>query len=277
MTFDFFTLGGSFFWEDVFFYKKWRIQRNCYTKKYRLLDSWDICRGSGTFTECQNIFIQHIKNYEILKQQGTMIILLHGYCDSKNIFKPLWRKLNLTNANVAALNYPSLLRSSASSAQQLLFFLNHLEHIDSISFVTKGAGNLVLQNILSSIESQPCYNKMKINYIVELNPVLDANLFCDFFAKFGLFRLLGGPMLTEMTEKNIKRSHRITANKRLLHLFATSQATVFWRFFLKLCHFSESKKYFPRGSIQVKTDTWNALKDEKVLNYIVKFINNGKI
>ena len=61
MKFNFFTFGGSVFWEDVFFYQKWRIQRNCCTKKYRLLDSWDIRRASGTFEDCQKAFIKYIQ------------------------------------------------------------------------------------------------------------------------------------------------------------------------------------------------------------------------
>ena len=51
--FHFFTLGGKQFWEDVFYYQKWRIQRHYRTRKYRLLDNWDICRAKGTFEECR--------------------------------------------------------------------------------------------------------------------------------------------------------------------------------------------------------------------------------
>ena len=137
MKFNFFTFGGAFFWEDVFFYQKWRIQRHCGTKTYRLLDSWDIRRASGTFEECQKAFIKYIDRYEITKQQGKLIVLLHGYLDGKNIFKPLWRKLVLTNATVAAINYPSLFRRSLASAYQLLFFLNDIEDITEVSFLTK--------------------------------------------------------------------------------------------------------------------------------------------
>ena len=47
MRFEFFTMGGSQLWEDVFFYQKWRIQRNYRTKEYRLLDPWDIQRHTA--------------------------------------------------------------------------------------------------------------------------------------------------------------------------------------------------------------------------------------
>ena len=130
MKFDFFTFGGFLFWEDVFFYQKWRIQRHCITKKYRLLDSWDIRRESGNFEDCQKAFIDCINCYEITKQPKHMVILLHGYMDSKNIFKNLWRKFVLTKSSVAALNYPSTFRNSLAVAHQLLFFLNHTEDVE---------------------------------------------------------------------------------------------------------------------------------------------------
>ena len=74
MNIDFYTFGGSFFWEDVFFYQKWRIQRHCFTKRYRLLDSWDIRRASGTFEKCQKAFIKYMDCYEITKQNSHMVI-----------------------------------------------------------------------------------------------------------------------------------------------------------------------------------------------------------
>ena len=181
MRFDFFTFGGSIFWEDVFFYQKWRIQRHCFTRKYRLLDSWDIRRARGSFEACQKAFIKFIECYEITKQPDRMVVLLHGYGDGKNIFKPLWRKLILTNSTVAALNYPSLFHSSLSSAHQLLFFLNHSTDISEVSFVTRGAGNLVLQQLLNlPEESQTFKNKMRVRNIVEINPIVKENLICEF-------------------------------------------------------------------------------------------------
>ena len=56
----FYTMGGGHFWEDVFFYQKWRIQRNYISKKCRLLDNWDISRFEGSFEECRKSFIQYI-------------------------------------------------------------------------------------------------------------------------------------------------------------------------------------------------------------------------
>ena len=85
MRFSFFTFGGSQFWADVFFYQKWRIQRNCVSKTYRLLDAWDIVRHKGTFEECRKAFINYIDIYELPRQDGKMIVMLHGFGENKNI------------------------------------------------------------------------------------------------------------------------------------------------------------------------------------------------
>lgn len=139
MKFNFLHLAALFLGRRIF-YQKWRIQRHCGTKTYRLLDSWDIRRASGTFEECQKAFIKYIDRYEITKQQGKLIVLLHGYLDGKNIFKPLWRKLVLTNATVAAINYPSLFRSSLASAYQLLFFLTIWKTLPKFLSLLKAQG-----------------------------------------------------------------------------------------------------------------------------------------
>lgn len=279
MKFNFFTFGGAFFWEDVFFYQKWRIQRHCGTKTYRLLDSWDIRRASGTFEECQKAFIKYIDRYEITKQQGKLIVLLHGYLDGKNIFKPLWRKLVLTNATVAAINYPSLFRSSLASAYQLLFFLNHMEDITEVSFVTKGAGNLILRQTLNlPPELQIFQEKMRIRNIVEINPVIKSSFLCDLLSKFRIFRLIGGPMLEEMTEKKLKNLPSLPNRLNSFKIFSDSKISKIISRISACCHFpARENLYRKKDAVFIDGTNFQPLKNEKVLNCTVKFINNGKI
>lgn len=123
MGFEFFTFGGSQFWADVFFYQKWRIQRNCVSKSYRLLDSWDIVRHRGTFEECRKAFVNYIDIYELPRQSGPMIVMLHGFGENKNIFKPLWRKALDRGYMAAAVNYPSMQCNIESHVRQLIFCL----------------------------------------------------------------------------------------------------------------------------------------------------------
>ncbi len=279
MKFNFFTFGGSLFWEDVFFYQKWRIQRHCGTKRYRLLDSWDIRRASGTFEECQKAFIKYIDTYEITKQQGNLVVLLHGFMDGKNIFKPLWRKLVLTNSTVAAINYPSLFRNSLASAYQLLFFLNHMEDINEVSFVTKGAGNLVLRQLFNLPQEQLSFqDKMRIQNIVEINPVVQNNLLCDFISKFKLLRLFFGPMVEDMTESKLKNIPKLPQQFNVLQIFSNSLFYEFSLKILKLIKFPiRESSYKGKNTLFIQSQTFNVLDNEKLLNPVIKFINNGKI
>lgn len=279
MKFDFFTFGGSVFWEDVFFYQKWRIQRNCYTKKYRLLDSWDIRRASGTFEDCQKAFIRYIDCYEITKQRGDMIILLHGYADSKNIFKPLWRRFMRTKANVAALNYPSLFRNAQGTAHQILFFLNHIESINKVSFVTKGCGNLVLRQMFNlPVELQSFRQNMRIGSIVEINPVEKRNLFCELMARFKFCRFLFGPFLNDFTESGLKNLPSLPSECNVLRIFSEPIGHRILNNLLNLITFHEKEVFqTAQKSIFVKGTYLNPLKNEQVLDFTIKFINNGKI
>ena len=279
MNIDFFTFGGSLFWEDVFFYQKWRIQRHCFTKRYRLLDSWDIRRASGNFETCQKAFIEHVKCYEITKQNKHMIILIHGYMDSKNIFKQLWRKLVLTNSTVAAINYPSLFRSSLASAYQLLFFLNNMKDIEEVSFVTKGCGNLILRQMLNlPLEHQTYQETVRIRNIVEINPILEGKLLCDFLNQFKIFNIFGGPMISDMTEKKMKNLPGIPSQINSLIISSKSKLQTFIANLLKRYNLStEEEKHLKQNNIRLERKNIKVLQDEAVLNYVVKFINNGKI
>ena len=279
MNIDFFTFGGSLFWEDVFFYQKWRIQRHCFTKRYRLLDSWDIRRASGNFETCQKAFIEYVKCYEITKQNKHMIILIHGYMDSKNIFKLLWRKLVLTNSTVAAINYPSLFRSSLASAYQLLFFLNHMKDIEEVSFVTKGCGNLILRQMLNlPLEHQTYQETARIRNIVEINPILEGNLLCDFLNQFKMFNIFCGPMISDMAEKKMKNLPGIPSQINSLIIFSKSKLHIFIDNLLKKYNLlTKEIKIIKQNHIRLERKNIKVLQNEAVLNYVVKFINNGKI
>lgn len=279
MSLNFFTFGGAIFWEDVFFYQKWRIQRHCLTKTYRLLDSWDIQRASGSFENCKEAFVKYIASYEIRKQSGKMIILLHGFGDGKNIFKPLWRKFVLIDSTVAALNYPSLFKSTEESANQLLFFLNHIDDITEISFVTKGIGNLVLQKALNAPLSQQSFrDNMRIGNIVEINPLCQTNILCDFLFKFRFFKLICGPMLRDMTTASLKFFPNLPPQINSLRIYSHSKLFKICFKILKMLHFPIEDSYpKARNTIFIKSDTFDMLKNEEILNKTVHFIKNGKI
>lgn len=197
MKFNFFTCGGGQFWEDVFFYQKWRIQRHYKTQEFRLLDPWDIRRYEGSFGECRQAFVTYISMYQLARQKGHMIVMLHGLGETKNIFKPLWREALKRGYLAAAINYPSTRKSLESHVKQLNFFLNHLEDVQEISFITNGMGGLLLKKLLEQDVSEPWKKNLKINKAVLISPPLKGNGFARKFGKYRLFRWIFGPMLRE--------------------------------------------------------------------------------
>lgn len=198
MKFEFFTMGGCQFWEDVFFYQKWRIQRNYETKICRLLDPWDIRRHQGRFEDCRKAFFKYIEVYEIPRQKGHMIIMLHGLFDSKNIFKPLWRAALKEGFMAAAINYPSSQKHLDSHVRQLDFFLNNLVDVQEVSFVTKGVGGLVLRSLLN-MQNREWQKRLKIKRIVQVCPPNKGSKLFAKLSKYKAANMVLGPMLNDST------------------------------------------------------------------------------
>ena len=278
MRFDFFTLGGSQFWEDVFFYQKWRIQRNCRSKTYRLLDNWDIKRHEGGFEDCRRAFVKYIEIYQLSRQRGHMIIMLHGLGDSKNIFKPLWRKALEEGYMAAAINYPSTRKDIESHVRQLEFLLEHLEDVTEVSFVTKGIGGIILQKLMS-LDSN-WQKRLKINRIVEVSP---PNQGCSFLTKLGKYnfiRWLFGSVISEISKKDVTRippfPHHIDVG------VISKQCPFMWLAHLlpqKLKSFfptsNEAKMNHAKEIIHIKTGIWNPFKNKKIVNACINFIKKG--
>lgn len=197
----FYTFGGGHFWEDVFFYQKWRIQRNYTTKKCRLLDPWDISRFEGSFDECRKTFIQFIEAFELPRQKGHMIIMIPGLGESKNIFKPLWRAAIKEGFLAAAVNYPSTQKGIDGHVRQLDFFLNHLEDVEEVSFVTNGIGSIVLKRLF--MLDTEWRKKLKIGRIVEVQPKNRGSKLLRLLSKIDFFNFVLGPSTTEMQPSNV--------------------------------------------------------------------------
>lgn len=197
MNFPFFTMGGKQFWEDVFYYQKWRIQRHFKTKKYRLLDNWDICRAKGTFEECRQAFVKYIEIFEIPRQKGKLVVLLHSLGETKNVFKSLWKSLAQNGYNVAAINYPSTRKSLEGHIDQLNFFLTHTEDADEVSFITKGSACLLLRKLFE--QKAPWQEKLKIGKIINVNPINCGGNAYAFLSKFKVFNFILGQSLKDCT------------------------------------------------------------------------------
>ena len=279
MRFCFFTSGGKKYWEDVFYYQKWRIQRHWRTKKYRLLDNFDICRASGSFEECRKAFVKFIEVFEIPRQKGKLIILLHGLNENKKTFKPLWRALTQKGYNVAAVNYPSTKKTIRGHLDQFDFFLTHIEDIDEVSFITKGSGCLVLRCLLN--ESFAFEDKFKIGKVINVNPLNRGSEICEILSRFKIFRWIFGPSLSEMTPDVAPHFPRLPLNIPLGLIFCETYFDKLIKPIKKKYGGIEiptdlSEKSFSEHIINIKNKDLNIFDNPQIVENCVRFLENGK-
>ena len=275
---DFYTLGGGRFWEDVFFYQKWRIQRNHISKLYRLLDNWDIRRHEGTFEECQKAFMKYIEAYEIPKPSGHMIVMIHSLGQSKNIFKPMWRRALKDGYMAAALNYPSTQKDLDLHVKQFKFFFKYLNGVDTISLVTLGVGNTIVQELFKSDEDIPAHLTFK--RCVFINPIVSGSKLLEKLCKSKLMDFIIGPMGNDLLAQNIKKLTPLT--KMESGVIVTSQS--FLIRMLKLLTFTYDKripdneiKYLTGAKelINISNQKFNIFNNNKISDAVMNFLING--
>ena len=275
----FFTFGGSQFWEDVFFYQKWRIQRNHKTKEFRLLDPWDIRRYEGGFEECRQAFVRFISLYQLPRQKGHMIIMIHGFGDSKNVFKPMWRAALQDNYLAAAVNYPSTQKNLNSFVKQFNFFLNHLEDVQEVSFISLGIGGIVLRKLLASKE--PWTQKLKINRAVQVCPPNQGSALLTKLASFKFLRKIMGSACDDFAPKEAPGWDKLRLKTEIGVIYTQRPERGILFFLPKSWH-----KYFyvpdvvkfkgAKETFYVRNFYLNPFNNENIVNACLRFLKYGK-
>lgn len=279
MGFEFFTFGGSQFWADVFFYQKWRIQRNCVSKSYRLLDSWDIVRHRGTFEECRKAFVNYIDIYELPRQSGPMIVMLHGFGENKNIFKPLWRKALDRGYMAAAVNYPSMQCNIESHVRQLIFLLNNMEDTEEVSFVSSGVGGILLRKLFSI--NAPWQQKLRIGRIVQVCPPNHGCRLIHKLSRNPLTRWIFGPMTEELSEENIAKIPGFPPEVEVGIIYCRIPNKGFYAWLPERIHKllpdkNESKLAGATDFIEISNSQRNVFKNRSVVSAVMNFIDLGR-
>ncbi len=278
MSFNFFTFGGSQFWEDVFYYQKWRIQRNCHSKIYRLLDNWDIRRAQGSFEECRKAFVKYIEVYEIPRQSGELIILLHGLGETKTVFKNLWKRLTKEGYNVAAINYPSTRKPIKYHIRQLEFFLNHCEDVNKVSFITKGAGCLLLRKLIS--DTYGWQDNFKIDKVINVNPINRGSDCFEIMSRIVPCNWLFGPMLKECSPQGAQSFSRLPKDVELGLVFCETWTEKLFsplveRFKSLPLKSEVTENTFSDKSVSIKNTYYNIFNNPDVVDACVNFLKNG--
>lgn len=205
MKFDFFTFGGRFFWEDIYNYQDWVIQRNIMNQKCRLLDSHNIRRHSGTFEQCKETLLKYIEAYELDPLYDDTIVILHGFGRSKKSVKSLADALKELPINVIALGYPSLRRDIYYHATMLSQFLQNLDIKGHLFIINTGSSCLITRKLLSKSRNYRQYN---IARILDINPLNSGSDLAELLTGKKFFDAIFGPMLKDIsTPKAVSLAH----------------------------------------------------------------------
>lgn len=198
MNFDFFTFGGLYYWEDVFNYHNWVIQKNVKTNKYRLLDNHNIRRYAGSFEECKNTLLKYIEAYELPHTYDDSIILLHDFAKTKKSMKAIADSLRDIKANIITINYTSLLKGVNYHSTSLSAFIKNLQNKNNLYFINDGAGCLILRKMLGACNN---FRSLKIKGIIDINPINSGSEIAEILKKNKLCQHLLGPMLSDISIK----------------------------------------------------------------------------
>ena len=267
MKFDFFTLGGRFFWEDIFYYQGWRIQRKIHTSKFRLLDSHNIRRESGNFEICKDTLLKYISACEIPEPKKDMIILIHGFGRTGNALSSVFSAIRKTDADCVAINYCSFSANLQHNAELLLQFLKNFPNSPNLYFITVGAGCLVLRKMFDVCDN---YRTLKIQGVININPMNSGSDFAFLLSRFAIFRKILGPMIKDITPDETLKISKIPQDISLYLIFSPSKiSAMIKKIFAPLESFPQlsppAENTYSPFSKEIKPLTWLPLQNENML------------
>ena len=199
------TLGGKQFWSDELVFWEWRIQRNIYSKRCRLLDPRNLQVESGSFEECHRR-LQSIKARQKLRPvSGPVVIALHGTGRSRQSMQPLCDYLckhgRYTALNVSYASTRARIGQHAKSLGRVIAYLG--PEVTEINFVAHSMGNLVIRHYLG--DQTDARNQRRpdprIGRIVMLAPPNQGPQMAARVQDNKLFQLLWGVSGVEMAKE----------------------------------------------------------------------------
>lgn len=278
MKFNFYTCGSGTYWEDVFVYQNWRIQRHYLYKEYRLLDNYDIKRESGTFEKCHKSFIEYAAAYEMEKQKEHIVIMIHGLRENKNVFQNMWRKMQNEDYMPIAINYPSTRKSIDLHIRQLNFLLDNLSDAKQVSFITKGVGGILLRKML--VAKADWKKRIKVKKVIQITPPNKGSRLFTKLSEYSFIRWWLGPMISEASIKGIEKIPNFGKGIEL-GIVSSDYPFKKWAKFLPksikayLPSQVESDINYPNKSIYINNEKNNAIDNDRLVNACIRFMKDG--
>jgi pimeloyl-ACP methyl ester carboxylesterase len=199
------TLGGKQFWADELHFHQWRIQRNIFNERCRLLDGHNLRYASGSYDECLAALDRIKQDRHLPPMKGKAVVVLHGLGRSRASMESLCRYLHDKGGyETFNIEYPSTRYDMAQHARTLRHLINHLDGIEEINFVGHSMGNIVIRHYLGDLARQDPLKqsanaaaadrraKMRFGRFVMLGPPNRGALLAETFADNVLFKEITG-------------------------------------------------------------------------------------
>lgn len=198
------TFGGKQFWTDEIIFRGWRVQRNVWTKHYRLLDAQNHRKTWGTFAHCRDRLEALKEEQKLQPMQGKVVVVLHGLVRSRQSMAGLCKYLSeQSDYQIVNMSYASTREPLRRHAASLASVIDHLgPEVTEINFVAHSLGNLVIRHYLGDqIASERRRVDARINRMVMLAPPNQGSQFAVKFADNRLFQTIWGTSGLELAKE----------------------------------------------------------------------------
>ena len=277
----FFTLGGGQFWEDVMIYRDWRIQRNLTSRKFRLLDEFDIVRGEGGFEACLREWEKCKRAYVLPPLDKHLTLCLHSFGQTRKAFRRICSEFRARGMEAAAIDYPSMQRGIRGHIKQLEFVLNNLatDGVKEVSFVTFGCGNVVLEQLLAP--KGEWTKRLKLGRAVEIAPQIRGSHLLEKLSCYKFTSFVLGAMAKELGGERFAKLHAVPDLEIGVIAPAKSRRRSFWEALLRVRRKFDSAaaiKSFcgAKELIKPRARENRALNDKAVCTAAAYFVQKGK-
>ncbi len=197
------TLGGTQLWRDAHVFAGWRIQENVLTGHFRLLDTENIRRAWGSYTQCAERLDELKRSEGIQAPSKHLVLLIHGILRSTGTFAALEKALIETGFDAVAISYPSSRGTIEEHADGLARLLDRQEGTETVSFVTHSMGGLVLRHLLK--REGAWKRRIKIHRIVLIAPPNQGSAIARLLKDIPAYRLIYGAAGQQLTPAQVSR------------------------------------------------------------------------
>jgi pimeloyl-ACP methyl ester carboxylesterase len=144
------TLGGRWFWTDVFHNHGWRIQKHVLTGHHRLLDPRNVRHRSGRYADCVAQFEATVDVAERTRPVERAVIVVHGLGNWAACLAAHGKQLEADGYAVVPFEYPSNFDSIEAHAANLARVVASLPPTKRIDFVGHSMGGIVVRAYLAT-------------------------------------------------------------------------------------------------------------------------------